>query len=90
LSQPPRAIEIDFSDPDTQVALAGVVLGLVAGFGAPIWYINRVEKDEERLEELRALNRANFEATGEYMSDAEIAQMRKPKWTDRREWQDDD
>lgn len=42
---------------------------MIAGLGAPIWYINRVEKDEERLEELRALNRANFEATGEYMND---------------------
>jgi hypothetical protein len=27
------------------------------------------ERDEERLEELRALNRANFEETGEYMSE---------------------
>ena len=56
--QPCRAIEIDFSDPDTQLSLAGVVLGLVLGLGAPAWYISRTERDEERLEELRALNRA--------------------------------
>ncbi|GIL47260.1 hypothetical protein Vafri_4121 [Volvox africanus] len=90
LCKPCRAIEIDFSDPDTQISLAGMVLGLVAGIGAPFWYINRAEKDEERLEELRALNRATFSQTGEYMSDEEIAKIRKPKWTDRREWVDDD
>ncbi len=67
--RPVRAIEIDWTDPDTQIAVAGCVLGLVAGLGAPIWYINRAEKDEERLEELRALNRATFNQTGEYMSE---------------------
>eukprot|EP00775_Hariotina_reticulata_P013423 gene13423-13551_t len=61
-----------------------------AGLGAPAWYINRTERDEERLEELRALNRAAFRETGEYMSDDEIAKIRKPKWTDRREFVDDD
>jgi hypothetical protein len=64
-----RAIELDFSDPDTQLSMAGLVLGLVFGLGAPAWYINRTERDEERLEELRAMNRATFKETGEYMSD---------------------
>lgn len=64
-----RAIELDFSDPDTQLSVAGVVLGLLFGLGAPAWYINRTERDEERLEELRALNRAQFQETGEYMTD---------------------
>jgi hypothetical protein len=59
----------DFSDPDTQLGVAGVVLGLVLGLGAPAWYINRTERDEERLEELRALNRAQYQETGEYMTD---------------------
>mmetsp|Transcript_18922 Transcript_18922/g.56386 ORF Transcript_18922/g.56386 Transcript_18922/m.56386 type:complete len:95 (+) Transcript_18922:1-285(+) len=90
LMQPARAIEVDLSDPDTQVAVAGIVLGLVAGLGAPLWYINRIEKDDERLEEIRALNRANYEATGEYLKEDEISSLRKPKWTDRREWVDDD
>lgn len=85
-----RAIELDFSDPDTQLSVAGVVLGLVLGLGAPAWYINRTERDEERLEELRAINRATYEQTGEYMTEDEIASIRKPKWTDRREWVDDD
>ena len=67
-----RALEIDFSDPDTLVALSGLVLGVVAGIGAPIWYINRTERDEERLEELRALNRATYQETGEYMKDVSI------------------
>jgi hypothetical protein len=67
--KPVRAIELDFSDPDTQLSIAGVVLGLLVGLGTPIWYINRIEKDDERLEELRALNRANFSETGEYLSE---------------------
>lgn len=76
---PVRAIELDFSDPDTQLSIAGIVLGLVAGIGAPLWYIQRTERDEERLEELRALNRAAFKETGEYLTDEEIAKIRKPK-----------
>eukprot|EP00199_Chlamydomonas_sp_CCMP681_P004617 CAMPEP_0119108622 /NCGR_PEP_ID=MMETSP1180-20130426/15509_1 /TAXON_ID=3052 ORGANISM="Chlamydomonas cf sp, Strain CCMP681" /NCGR_SAMPLE_ID=MMETSP1180 /ASSEMBLY_ACC=CAM_ASM_000741 /LENGTH=123 /DNA_ID=CAMNT_0007094257 /DNA_START=22 /DNA_END=393 /DNA_ORIENTATION=- len=85
-----RVIEIDFSDSDTQVAVAGIVLGLVAGIGAPLFYINRTERDEERLNNLRALNRATFEQTGEYMDEGEISKVRKPKWTDRKEWVDED
>jgi hypothetical protein len=65
----PRLRLQDFSDPDTQLSVAGVVLGLVLGLGAPAWYINRTERDEERLEELRAMNRAQYQETGEYMSD---------------------
>lgn len=90
LQAPCRAIELDFSDPDTQLSVAGVVLGLLMGIGAPVWYVNRTERDEERLEELRAMNRATYQETGEYMSDEEIAAIRKPKWTDKREWVDDD
>jgi hypothetical protein len=82
--QPCRAIDLDFSDPDTQLAMAGCVLGLVFGIGAPVWYTNRTEVDNQRLEELRALNRATYEETGEYMSESEIEKFRKPKWTDRR------
>ncbi|KAJ9530712.1 hypothetical protein QJQ45_014882 [Haematococcus lacustris] len=85
-----KAIELDWSDPDTLLGAAGLVLGVAMGLGAPIWYINRTERDEKRLEELRAMNRANYEATGEYMKDEEIAAVRKPRWTDRREWADDD
>ncbi|KAF6250674.1 hypothetical protein COO60DRAFT_1569100 [Scenedesmus sp. NREL 46B-D3] len=85
-----RAIQLDFSDPDTQVSMAGLVIGIFLGVGAPAWYINRTERDEERLEELRAMNRATYKETGEYMTDEEIAQIRKPKWTDRREFVDDD
>ena len=44
----------------------------------------------ERLDELRALNRKTFEDTGEYMTEEEIRAFRQPRWTDRREFQDDD
>lgn len=69
LSRPVRAIELDFSDPDTQVSMAGLVLGLLFGIGAPAFYISRTERDEERLEELRAMNRTTFQETGEYMTE---------------------
>jgi len=64
-----RAIELDFSDPDTQLSMAGLVLGLVFGIGAPVWYASRADRDEELLEEVRSLNRANYEATGEYLTE---------------------
>ncbi|CAG9466733.1 unnamed protein product [Pedinophyceae sp. YPF-701] len=87
---PIGAIEIDWSDPDTWLGVGGAVLGLLIGIGAPILYIRASERDEERLEELRALNRATKEATGEYLTDEEIAEIRTPKWTDRREFVDND
>ena len=83
-------VEVDWSDPDVQIGALGAVLGIGLGIGVPIFYVSRDERDEERLEELRALNRATKEATGEYMSDEEIAEIRPPRWTDRREFVDDD
>ncbi len=66
----PRAgLEIDWSDPDTLIGVAGGVLGLLVGIGAPLFYISRDEKDEQRLEELRELNRQTFKETGEYLSE---------------------
>ncbi|CAL8469063.1 g8604 [Coccomyxa elongata] len=64
--------------------------GLLVGIGAPLFYISRDEKDEQRLEELRELNRQTFKETGEYLSEEEIKAFRQPRWTDRREFQDDD
>ncbi|BDA45170.1 hypothetical protein COCOBI_06-6510 [Coccomyxa sp. Obi] len=87
----PRAgLEIDWSDPDTLIGVAGGVLGLLVGIGAPLFYISRDELDEQRLEELRELNRQTFKETGEYLSEEEIKAFRQPRWTDRREFQDDD
>lgn len=84
------ALDIDWSDPEFQVGALGGVLGLVMGIGVPIFYVARTERDEERLEELRALNRATKEETGEYLTEEEIAAIRPPRWTDRREFVDDD
>ena len=84
------AVEVDWSDPDVQIGALGAFLGLVMGIGVPIFYVSRDERDEERLEELRALNRATKEATGEYMTDEEINEIRPARWTDRREFVDDD
>jgi hypothetical protein len=62
------ALDIDWSDPDAQLGLFGGFLGLTVGIGAPIFYTYRDRLDEERLEELRALNRATKEETGEYLT----------------------
>jgi hypothetical protein len=63
------ALDIDWSDPDTQIGAFGAFLGVAVGIGAPIFYISRDERDEERLEELRALNRATKATTGEYLTE---------------------
>ena len=46
LPSPPRALDLDWSDPDTLTGAAGAVLGLLVGIGAPLFYISRDEKDE--------------------------------------------
>ena len=77
MQQAPRAgLEIDWSDPDTLTAVAGGILGLAVGIGAPLFYISRDEIDEKRLEELRELNRQTFKETGEYLS--EVSTMTRP------------
>lgn len=65
---PCRAINIDFSDPDTLVAVGGALLGVALGVGVPAFYISRDRRDEQRLEELRELNRNTKMQTGEYMT----------------------
>merc|ERR1712224_492216 len=85
-----KALDIDVSQTDTQIAVAGIILGIILGVGAPVFYSSRDEADEKRLKEIRALNRATKEATGEYMAEKEIYAIRAPRWTDRREFLDDD
>lgn len=63
------ALDIDWTDPDVQIGVLGGVLGLGLGIGAPLFYSMRDDRDEERLEELRALNRATFKETGEYLTE---------------------
>jgi len=84
------ALDIDFSDLETQVASIGILLGTIIGIGSPIFYASRDKADEKRVEEIRSLNRATKEATGEFMSEAEIYSMRPPRWTDKRDFVDND
>merc|ERR1712039_880328 len=84
-----KSLKIDFLDPETQISIAGIFFGLLLGFGVPIFYSSRDRADEDRLEKIRALNRATKEATGQYMNEDEIYAIRPPRWTDRREFVDD-
>lgn len=69
ICSPVAALEIDWSDSDTWVGIAGAVLGVGLGLGAPIFYASRDSIDEKRLEELRELNRKTFKETGEYLTE---------------------
>lgn len=42
------------------------------GIGIPIFLVERDERDDERIAEIRDLNRATKEATGEYMSEVRV------------------
>lgn len=79
-------------DLDEETITAGVaaLLGLGAGLGIPIFFVWQENRDKERLEEIRELNRATLKATGEQMSPEEIAELRPSRYLDRREFKDDD
>ena len=68
-------IQLDFADPDTLTGLAAAVLGLGVGIGAPLFYISRDDKDEERLADLRELNRQHYKETGKYLTEVSIRSL---------------
>uniref|UniRef100_A0A7S0D2V9 Uncharacterized protein n=1 Tax=Micromonas pusilla TaxID=38833 RepID=A0A7S0D2V9_MICPS len=77
-------------DEETITIIIAAVIGLGAGLGVPIFFVMQEERDKERLEEIRELNRATLKATGEQMSEEEIAELRPSRYLDRREFKDDD
>lgn len=52
-----------------------VLPGLGLGIGIPIFLVRRDERDEERVAEIRELNQATKEATGEYMSEVRVGKV---------------
>jgi hypothetical protein len=68
--QPCRALEVDWTDPDTWVGILAAVGGLGAGVGFLVFSEQRIDEDEKSLEELRKLNRDTFKETGQYLSKA--------------------
>ena len=64
-----RALEIDWSDPETYFFLLASLAGIGAGIGIPAFFSSRIEKDEQNLEELRRLNRETFKETGKYLTE---------------------
>ncbi len=66
------------------------MLGIAAGLGIPIFFVTQEQRDKERIEEIRELNRATLKATGEQMSEEEIRELRPDRYLDRREFKDDD
>ena len=77
-------------DSETITSIVAAVLGVGAGLGVPIFFVMQEERDKERLEEIRELNRATLKATGEQMSEEEITDLRPSRYLDRREFKDDD
>ena len=63
------ALSIDWSSADTWIGVGGAVAGLAFGIGIPAFYMSIQSKDEERLEELRELNRQTYKETGQYLSE---------------------
>lgn len=64
----PNAVSIDWTDPGTLSAIAGAAIGLAIGIGVPVFLVSRDDRDDERLEEIRQLNKSTFDTTGEYLS----------------------
>lgn len=67
------------------VGVAVGVGGLALGLGVPIFFMKLEERDEQRLEEVRRLNRETLEATGETLSQEELKEMRPKRYLDSRE-----
>eukprot|EP00217_Crustomastix_stigmatica_P011794 CAMPEP_0183793568 /NCGR_PEP_ID=MMETSP0803_2-20130417/3298_1 /TAXON_ID=195967 /ORGANISM="Crustomastix stigmata, Strain CCMP3273" /LENGTH=120 /DNA_ID=CAMNT_0026037951 /DNA_START=24 /DNA_END=386 /DNA_ORIENTATION=- len=77
-------------DSDTVFLGIAAVLGVGAGVGLPVLFAASENRDRQRVEEIRELNRATLKATGETLSEDEIADMRPTRYLDRREFRDDD
>ena len=82
-------VAVEF-DSETVTTFVAALLGVGAGIGVPIFFVMQEERDKERLEEIRELNRATLKATGEQMSEEEISELRPSRYLDRREFKDDD
>ena len=63
------ALAIDWSSSDTWLGVGVAVAGIAIGVGIPAFYMQLESKDEERLEELRELNRQTYKETGEYLTE---------------------
>ena len=77
-------------DSETITTIVAALLGVSAGIGVPVFFVMQEERDKERLEEIRELNRATLKATGEQMTEEEINDLRPSRYLDRREFKDDD
>jgi hypothetical protein len=63
----PAAVEFDS---DTVTAVIAVVAGLGAGIGVPVAFTLSEQRDKQRIEAIREMNRATLKATGETLSEA--------------------
>jgi len=74
----------------TALGITAAVLGVTVGLGAPNLYAYAERRDNERLEEIRALNKEKFLESGETLTEEEVSELRPGRWADRREYADDD
>ena len=73
------AIELDWSDSGTWTGVGAAVLGIAIGIGAPIFYSQRDDLDEARLEDLREMNRQHYKETGRYLTDVSCSHTYEPR-----------
>ena len=67
-----------WSDSGTWTGVGAAVLGIAIGIGAPIFYSQRDDLDEARLEDLRERNRQHYKETGRYLTDVSCSHSYVP------------
>merc|ERR1712060_623146 len=89
----PRADLVDMmddSDFDFDSLFTFLAVVSATGIAIPTFFQRIEDKDKNRIEEIRDLNRSTLKATGETLTEDELNELRPTRHLDRREFKDDD